>query len=160
MKIIFWLPVLITTLRAQWGGTTSTTTWSLISSEWCVFQIDFEWVVCFSYWYRVSVFCKFPSHCVFQIDFEWVLYPLCSVYSPACRCADILIYCRWADIPLITDGALVHAWHRYNIYPNTYLWLMCQYSYELHIHEERWMFYKIFYCRDDSDSQKWNIVKA
>jgi len=37
----------------------------------------------------------------------------------------LVIDIEWADIPLITDGALVHAWHR-----------------------------------DDSDSQKWQIVPA
>ena len=101
MRITSWFPVLTTTLRAQWGGTLSTSTWSLISSG-CHHML-FPFTQC-----NVSLSRMSSGSLIYA--------PL--LHSPASR---------WADIPLITDGALVHAWHRYNTtwYSHEDIWCMC-----------------------------------
>ena len=68
--------------------------------------IDIEWVSS----YAIPIH---PMQCQPFSDIEWVSY----IYAPLLHSHAS----RWADIPLITDGALVHAWHRYNT---------TQYSYE------------------------------
>ena len=105
----FMLSALTTSSRVLWEATLLTFTWlsisskSILSGQWMkdVFVVWYNWCKCYSEYF---MFWK-----PFQFILDQYRFKKQAVF-------------RWADIPLITDGALVHAWHRFQTLkyiPNT-----------------------------------------